>query len=200
MIVRVHCLHHRRPMRTIAAGVALMLLSCVIQFGCETERVVTSDGRPLPEPPRAVPDAPPTARVNRMALMVGSKPEDSNGNGYPNLIRATVALFAHPHPTSVRAEGIFVFTLWGPGDVGRPHATPIAQWRVEPEDVRRVVANAIYGPAYLFQLDLTAATGGDQFQLASADLRCAFHPADGGAPVTSDGVRSIQIGRRVSAN
>lgn len=186
-----------RPINRSHVGVTVLALAITVLTGCMTERVVTSDGRPLPEPARPAPPVPDSARVNRMALMVGSKPEDANGNGYPDLIRATVALFAHPHPTAVRAAGDFQFTLWDRGDAGRENAEPIARWRIEPGDSRRLEANAIYGPAYLFQLNL-AATGRERLPLGSADLRCEFIPADGSTPVHSDGVRSIQIGRRAA--
>lgn len=168
----------------------LLLLSA-----CATEQVTTSDGRPMAERPRSAPATPTGAAINRMAFMVGSKPEDTTGNGYPDLIRATVVLFASPHPTAVRGEGVFEFRLFPFGAAARPDAVPIAMWRVEGDDVKRAHAHGIYGPAYQFQLSLLDA-GGDERPFMSADLRCTFFPANGSAAVHSDGVRSIRIGRR----
>jgi hypothetical protein len=41
--------------------------------------------------------------------------------------------------------------------------------------------------------------GDDRLPLERADLVCRFEPADGSPPITSDGVRTIQIGRRAAA-
>lgn len=172
-------------------------MMAVLLIGCQTERVTTSDGRPMPRKPTAAPQAPADAQVNRMAFMVSSKPEDSTGNGYPDLIMATVALFALPHPMSMRFDGVFEFTLYERGEARDPNTEPLAQWIMEGEAIRRAEATAGYGPCYQFALSLVEA-GGDVFPFTSADLRCAFYPADGSPPVRSDGVRSIQIGKRVA--
>jgi hypothetical protein len=57
---------------------------------------------------------------------------------------------------------------------------------------------AQYGPFYRFQLSLLE-VGDDRLPLERADLVCRFEPADGSQPITSDGVRTIQIGRRAAA-
>jgi hypothetical protein len=165
--------------------------------GCRTERVVTSDGRPMPPKAVAPPTTPAGSQINRMAFMVGSKPEDTTGNGYPDLIRVTVALFSEPHPIAIHADGAFEFVLYAGGDASRADAEPLARWRKEGEAVRRARGLTGFGESYHFNLSLAEA-GGDVYPLTSADMRCIFHPADGSAPVRSEGVRSIQIGRRVA--
>jgi hypothetical protein len=174
-----------------------LLAMLTILVGCQTERVTTSDGRPMPRKPTAAPRTPDDAQVNRMAFMVSSKPEDTSGNGYPDLILVTVALFSLPHPISIHADGVFEFALYERGRARDPNAAPLAEWRMEGEAVRQAHAVAGYGPCYQFGLSLHDA-GGDVFPLTSADLRCTFHPADGSPPVQSDGVRSIQIGSRLA--
>ena len=165
---------------------------------CATDRLTTSDSRPMPPTPRTAPVTPSSARVNRMAFMVGSKPEDSNNNGFPDLIRATVALFASPYPTSIREDGAFVFMLYPQGQVGIANVSPIGSWRVHGDSLKRTLASAQYGPCYQFQLSLLE-SGGDALPLDRADIICRFEPADGSASVTCDGVRTIQIGRRFAA-
>jgi len=165
--------------------------------GCKTERI-TSDGRPLPPPTRDAPTTPSSARVNRMAFIVGSKPGDLNNNGYPDQIKVTVALFATPHPTSIREDGAFVFTLVPQGQQGVEGAKSLGAWRLEGDAVARSFSRAQYGPCYQFQLSLLDGGGTDRLELDRADLVCIFEPADGTTPVKSDGVRTIQIGRRAA--
>lgn len=178
-------------------NVLLLAAMMVAMIGCQTERVSTSDGRPMPMKPTGGPRTPDNPQINRMAFMVSSKPEDTTGNGYPDLILATVALFALPHPMAVHVDGVFEFALFERGEARVVGAEPLAHWRMEGDRVRRAKAVAGYGPCYQFGLSLVE-VGGDVFPLTSADLRCTFHPADGSASVYSDGVRSIQIGKRIA--
>lgn len=177
---------------------------CVIALiacACQTQRVTTSDGWPLPPPPREAPKPPGDAKANRMVFSVGSKPDDTNNNGFPDTIRASVALFSTLHPTALRQEGTFIFTLYPQGTVGETEIQPIATWRIERDSQHRALTRTLAGPAYLFNLNLIDATGvgGDRLPLDRADMICRFEPLDGSAPVECDGVRTIQIGRRMAA-
>jgi hypothetical protein len=134
-----------------------------------------------------------------MAFMVGSKPEDLNNNGYPDLIKVTVALFSTPHPTSIREDGEFVFLLVPQGQQGMEGAKPLGEWRIEGDAVTRGFAQAQYGPCYQFQLSLLEGGGTDRLGLDRADLVCVFEPTAGTTPVKSDGVRTIQVGRRLAS-
>jgi len=176
----------------------LCVVAVCFAVGCQTQRI-TSDGRPLPPPTREAPTTPSTARANRMAFMVGSKPGDINNNGFPDLIRVTVALFSAPHPTSIREDGAFVFTLVPQGQQGQQDAKSLGAWRIEGDEVTRGLSQAQYGPCYQFQLSLLEGGGTDRLELDRADLVCVFEPIDGSPPVKSDGVRTIQIGRRLAA-
>lgn len=191
-----HADRHRSSLRLASA--ALLVCWIVAASSCTTDRVTTNDHRPMPPPPREAPVTPASAHVNRMAFMVGSKPEDSNNNGFPDLIRATVALFASPYPTAVRENGAFVFGLYPQGQAGIEGVKPLGTWRVEGEALKRTLSSAQYGPCYQFQLSLLEA-GGDRLALDRADMICRFEPADGSAPVACDGVRTIQIGRRLAS-
>ncbi len=163
---------------------------------CQTDKVTTSDGWPLPPEPRATPVPPAGIKADRMAFMVGSKPDDTDNNGYPDAIRASVALFSTEHPTALREDGAFEFILYQQGQSETPGSKPIAQWRIEGEALRPSLAMAQYGPCYQFILSLLATPSGDKLPIERADMICRFEPADGSATVQSMGVRSLQIGGR----
>lgn len=189
-------------------GPGRLLVLVVLLGACTTHRVTTSDGWPLPPPPREAPSPPASAKADRMVFTVGMRPGDSNNNGFPDTILASVQLFARDHPTALQQEGAFVFTLYPQGKSGgsaREAASggsvggeAITSWRIEGESPRRAVASTLAGPCYRFELSLLD-LGDDRLPLSAADLVCRFEPRDGSPHVTSDGVRTIQIGRRVAA-
>lgn len=166
--------------------------------GCRTERVTTSDGWRMPPEPRAAPQPPGNLRADRMVFTVGSKPDDTNNNGFPDSIQVSVALFSSQHPTALRQDGTFAFTMYRQGEYGTS-AKPMFEWKLSKERVQSAQAHTYVGPCFLFQLSLLD-LGTDRLPLERADLVCRFEPADGGPPVISDGVRTIQIGRRMSAD
>ncbi len=183
----------------LSLGFACAVLCAFALAGCETGRVTTSDGRPMPPAPRRVAPVPDGVSANRMAFSVGVKPEDSNANGFPDLIRASVSLFHKPgYNLSLRQDGVFVFELYSAGLADQPGATPAHVWRFTGEDVTKAETAAIYGPCYQFTLSLVG-SGAERVPKMRADLVCRFEPADGSPAVVSEGVRSIQIGRRMSA-
>jgi hypothetical protein len=175
----------------LCASVAFLLCSC------QTERVSSSDGRPLPPAPLPAQPVPAGTKADRMVFMVGSKPDDTNGNGYPDSVKATVALFSLQHPTSIRQDGAFVFTMYSPGQSTTPEIKPLGLWRIEGDTLNKTMDLAQYGPFYRFQLSLLD-VGDDRLPLERADLVCRFEPSDGSTPVKCDGVRTIQIGRRAA--
>lgn len=189
--VNVFCWRGRTSAMVVACMAALSIVA-----GCETTNVQSSDGRPLPPEPRPAPTTPANAKVNSIALQVGAKPTDTNGNGYPDLIRVEAYLFARPHPSPTYEDGAFRFRLFYRGQTDLPGAEPIAEWRFEAEaleECRRVTS--LFGPGYQFGLSLLEA-GGEEHALCGADLSCQFEPADGRPPVAASGVRSLQIGKR----
>jgi hypothetical protein len=182
----------RRRRGVIGAAIPAALL---LAAGCQTEKVVSSDGRPMPEKPRPAPRVPAGAQPNTMTLVVSPRPEDADGNGYPDRIQVASSLFSVPHPTPMTAEGAFVFTLFRHGEARQPGAEPIAEWRFEADQVRAARGNVLYGTAYRFSLSLLE-VGSDRISPVRADVRGRFEPADGGPVVhSSDEVRLVQLGR-----
>lgn len=175
----------------------VLCVSVVNLLGCQTERTSTSDGWRMPPQPRSAPTPPPSLKADRMVFTVGSKPEDTNNNGFPDMIRVSIALFSSQHPTALRQSGAFVFTLHRKGQAGSPGETPMVEWRLEGDAVKQAESQMLAGPCYIFQLSLLD-RGTDRLPLEQADLVCEFIPADGSPTVTSEGVRTIQIGRRGS--
>jgi hypothetical protein len=180
--------------RRIAAVLGIMLFAAP---GCTTERVTTNDGRPLPPEPRR-PKAPPSTAVpNRMILVLGPT-EDADGNGFPDLIPATVALFAEPHATSLEADGTFILTLWRQGEALRAGTTPLAEWRILTSE--QTSAASWYGPCYQVRLNLFDAAESDVMQAMTGDLRGQFEFASGAEPISSSNeLRPVRLGRRTGA-
>lgn len=174
-----------------------ILLALPFLASCATTNVTTSDGRPMPPPARQAPATPSEAKTNRILFMVGSKPDDSNGNGFPDRISATVGLFAEPHPTSHRENGILIFAIYAVGQIDRNEGKPLAEWRIEGERLERAQTMSSFGPCYQLQFSLLE-SGSDIYPLGMADLKCRFEPADGRSPITSSGIRRIQIGSRLA--
>jgi hypothetical protein len=177
----------------------LCILGLSILTACQTERVTTSDGWRMPPAPRSAPTPPASARADRMVFTVGSKPDDTNNNGFPDGIQVSVALFSSQHPTALRQDGTFAFTMYRQGEFGAAEAKPMYEWKLSKEQVLNGQTQTYVGPSYLFQVSLLD-MGTDRLPLERADLVCRFEPSDGSAAVHSDGVRSIQIGRRMSAD
>ena len=181
------------------ACVVAVLAASVMTGGCATERVI-SDGRPMPPKPRSAADARTGNTPNQMSLIAGPKPDDSDGNGYPDLIHVSAALFdtTVPGSTSMPADGAFVFTLFRQGDIRRPSATPLGEWRFDAADVGAYRGRALYGVNYQFALNLLDVRS-DAMPPIQADIRGRYEPSVGGAPVhTSDEVRRVQLGRNLS--
>jgi hypothetical protein len=188
--------------RRLLCGFASALAACalILHAGCTRQVVMTATTtRPLPPDPRPAPVTPPGAHVSEMAFAVGSKPDDTDGNSFPDRIDATIMLFAPPHPSPKFVDGTFEIVLYPYGTSSQADARVLAQWTIAGEALERAKHHSTVGPHYRLSLSMLDA-GSDRYALALADLTCTLIPADGSANVTSDGVRSIQIGRAATAN
>ncbi len=184
----------RRARRRIASG-GTLLLTAVLLAGCQSEIIARGVSRPMPATPRDAPPVPEGAVVNRIVFMVGSKPLDTDGNGFPDRIDTTVTLFAYPHPTPLWSEGRLVYSVFIKGDARLDDATPIVEWSFEGDELEQARAVSQVGRQYRASLSLYM-TGSDRLPFSEVDVVCRFEPADGGPAVHCTGVRTLQIGRR----
>ncbi len=183
------------------AGCALLCAGSLMFVACQTGRVTTSDSRPMPPRPRAVKQPPSDAVPNRMTLLVGQKPIDTNGNGFPDRVEVSSTLFSWPNTAGMETPGTFEFALYPIGHADRPDAQPLARWEIPVESGSPHRVRTIWGFSYNFQLSITAARGSDELPGMRGDMRGRFIPAFDDAPVVvcSDEVRLVQLGRTVQA-
>jgi len=181
--------------RSAGCGIAIALLA--LGPACTTTSVSSGVARPMPAEPRDPPPVPAGARVNSMAFIVGSKPIDSDGNGWPDRIEATVTLFASPHRTPLWEPGRLVCSMFLKGHARTDQTPPITEWTFEGETLDRAKFTSQVGRQYALFLNLLD-LGSDRLPFGDVDLICRFEPADGRPAVQCQGVRSIQIGRRAA--
>jgi hypothetical protein len=174
---------------TASAG----LLSLVL--GCETA-VHTDDGRRMPPEPRAGPDTPENAPVNAIAMVLGPKPIDTNGNRRPDMIQLEAYLFARPFPAPRWRDGSFEFAVYQSGTVAspvNPGVPALRTWVVPTETLQQLRTRSLVGEGYAIGLSFLDEGVGDQIDADSIDLLAKFVPADGGSPVFLNGVRTVSM-------
>lgn len=168
---------------------ALVLAPVLMLSSCTTTSESTAPK------PRTAPVTPTTAVPNRMLIGVASRPTDTDGNGYPDLIMVTAHLFAEPHPMPVHEPGVFVFDLYEAGALNVPDSQPVARWEISGEQLDAARTQSLAGPMYSFRLSLLE-TGGDRYPLVGVDLVARFMPdAQPTRVVRPGGSISLQIGR-----
>jgi hypothetical protein len=185
----------RRRRAPLGATLAA-LLSLAWLAGCTETRTSGGYYKPLPPDPRPMEPPPPDARANALVLNVSASPVDTNGNGYPDLVQATVHLFDTRYPTALWEEGTFVFRLYAAGQAGESASVPLREWRFEGEQLDQLRAVSVFGGCYHFRLSLLD-EGTDKLPISMGDVACRFEPADGRPPTYASEVVSVRIGHRI---
>ena len=181
-----------------AARLAAAALALTLPPGCTQSREVVGYYRPAAPKPRQGQPPPPDARADAVVVNVRAAPEDTDGNGYPDLIQATAYLFDTRYAMPIREDGAFVFLLYAAGEsAARTEAQPLRQWRFADQKLAEARARTSIGPCYLFRLSLLE-EGTDVLAVPMADLACRFEPADGRPPTRASGVATISLGHHVA--
>lgn len=171
-----------------------LVLAAVLGGGCVTD-VSTSDGRPMPPSPVAPPAQPPGLEPTEVVLRIGAKPNDSDGNGYPDLIAIEAYLFAPPFPSPIAAEGEFVFDARAEGLSSSDSSVPMASWTFTREEVEAAAAPGAFGLSYAFLLGMRE-TCGDNFPVMNINIRARFTTVNGDV-IEPTSVGSVTIGRSI---
>ncbi|MFO0827957.1 MAG: hypothetical protein U0572_07370 [Phycisphaerales bacterium] len=174
---------------------AFLAASLACLASCQTT-VTTDDGRPMPPPPRPAPPTPDQAPVNAMAIVLGPKPTDTNGNMRPDTIQLEAYLFARPYPTPTWRDGVFEFSIYPPGKAGspdQPAKDPIRTWSILPEQAAQSRTHSLIGDGYALELSLLTNGGTDLIGYGSVDLIARFIETGSETPVSATGVRSVSL-------
>jgi hypothetical protein len=185
--------------RSRRAAPIMMVLAALLAAGCqETTRSTGFGTRPLPPKPRAARPTPADARTDAVVLNVSAAPLDSNGNGHPDLILATVHLFDQRYPPPLHEEGVLIFELCRPGEAGMPGRSPLRVWRIDAEAMGAMRSRSVFGPCYQMRLSLLEDGGTDLLPVTGADILTRFEPADGRAAVHASDINHVQLGPNVN--
>jgi hypothetical protein len=169
-----------------------MVTALAALVGCETT-VETSDGRPMPPPPRAAPDTPDGSPINAIALVFGPKPLDTNGNLRPDTIQIEAYLFSRPYPSPMHRDGSFEVEIYRVGGMGRAGEKPLRRWVIPPERLAAMRSRSLIGPSHSIGVSLLDNGGNDEIAEQSVDLIAYFTPSDGGERIMSMGVRTVSM-------
>lgn len=158
-----------------AAAVALAAAGCV-----------TEGPRPAP-PPQPLPAQPRGITPDRIVRAVGL-PEDTDRNGYSDLIPVTVYLFATTHPAPLQVPGRFIFELRD--DQNRT----LARWSFDEAQTQAASRLFLVGPGYIFRLSLID-LGIDRLPVSEPRLFVTFIPREGPAVEPRVGTTILMGGR-----
>jgi hypothetical protein len=161
-------------------------------FGCETT-TETSDGRRMPPPPREGMVTPDEAPINAMALVLGPKPLDTDGNLLPDTIQIEAYLFSRPFPNPMHRDGTFEFAIYRSGGAGRTGEKPLRVWTISPERLAGMRGKSLVGPSFSIGISLLEDGATDRIGEQSVDLMAHFTEVGSTERVPSMGVRSVSL-------
>lgn len=121
-------------------------------------------------------------RPNRMALIVGPKAEDIEGDGQADLISVSVILFKEPRPEPVIITGTFEFEAV-PLKQNDSTSMPPLKWRFDEAQTHAAEGPTMFGfPGYRFRLDVRQVRQG-RLPSQVVNIKAMFHPSSGGPPI-----------------
>lgn len=168
-----------RLVATAAALLPLTLAACV-----------QVEGPPDRSPRNLQAQVSPDAQVANILLSVERFLGDTNRNGYPDTINASVFLFPTQDqpPVPIHAEGSLVFEL----STATTPPRRIARWTLNPAELNAARARVSVGPVYVIELDINAVTS-DRIPRQNATLTASFIASQAAPEVTSSPI-TIFIG------
>lgn len=125
--------------------------------------------RPASSP---VPQQPVDVVASRMTISA-ALPQDTDLNGYPDMIDLTIFVFDDRYPIPIDLPGAFTFKL-----SGAKEGKLIRQWDVPADKAAAARRRMPAGPGYVFSLSLLE-NGGDRIEAQHADLTADFVPVKG---------------------
>ncbi|MBT4767788.1 MAG: hypothetical protein HOO04_05455 [Phycisphaerae bacterium] len=179
---------------TLRVIVLLYLVVCA--SGCES--LMGPSSQPAERPKPSLRPKPKTvalrraATADRLIIMVGANPRDTDADGYPDMLDINAMLFEGRAGEPVLVDGSFDFEL-EPLDesIERPWRT----WHIDAAKAAGGAGPTLFDlPGYALTLDLRQ-NGGDGMAPIAANLTGTFTPLNGGRTITCvPGQRVVQLG------
>ncbi|NUQ52421.1 MAG: hypothetical protein HUU19_06945 [Phycisphaerales bacterium] len=151
--------------------------ACVVLAACAG---TTTGSKPLPQQPT---DVVPSRMTISAAL-----PQDTDLNGYPDIIDLTIFVFDDRYPIPLDVPGSFTFKL-----SGAKEGKLLREWEIPPDEAMAARRRMPAGPGYVFSLSLLE-NGGDRVEAQHADLTAEFVPLKG-ALVKMRGGSTLRLGK-----
>jgi len=151
--------------------------ACVVLTACAG---TTTGSKPLPQQPT---DVVPSRMTISAAL-----PQDTDLNGYPDIIDLTIFVFDDRYPIPLDVPGSFTFKL-----SGAKEGKLLREWEIPPDEAMAARRRMPAGPGYVFSLSLLE-NGGDRVEAQHADLTAEFVPLKG-ALVKMRGGSTLRLGK-----
>jgi len=149
-------------LRCTVKSMAVQLLAALSIPGC----VAADDAN------RQTASATPVGAKLTTMWLATTPPQDSDGNGCPDLIDVSMYLFAEPHPIPLQQPGTLLFKLVAVS------GEELASWQLAEEAVASGSASLPAGPGYLFRLNLLD-RGSDKLPRQQAEILATFTSRDG---------------------
>ncbi len=150
---------------------------CMVLSACAG---TTTGSKPLPQQPTEV--------VPSRMTISAALPQDTDLNGYPDIIDLTIFVFDDRYPIPLDVPGTFTFKL-----SGAKEGKLLREWEIPPDKAMAARRRMPAGPGYVFSLSLLE-NGGDRVEAQHADLTAEFTPVKGSL-VKMRGGSTLRLGK-----